>query len=211
MPVRSDGRIESAVSRSVLDEVLSAYRLTPAQHIVAGLVVLGDSNKLIATRRRVSGHTVRTQVGDIFKAADVSGRTEFLADVLRRVLANCARSGKLVWSSSLESSARDEVGAIPRGEDECNGPRALLCAALDEYRLTPAERAVAVRMLLGESNTLIAQCREVSPGTVRAQVGDIFKAAGVAGRTALLASVLKRVLAIANRELTDGRQELPAG
>ena len=117
----------------------------------------------------------------------------------------CAVISDREWAKLLRigtrAGRRDEgESAVPEGESECCGRRALLCAALGEYDLTPTERATAVRVALGESNQLIAQCRDVSVNTVKAQVRAIYDAAEVAGRFEFGADVLKRVLRLAHEE-----------
>lgn len=56
----------------------------------------------------------------------------------------------------------------------------------DEWRLTPAERDVALFALKGMSLSEIAGLRETSEGTVKAQTNAIYRKAGVSGRPQLL-------------------------
>lgn len=56
----------------------------------------------------------------------------------------------------------------------------------DEWGLTPAERDVAQFALKGLSLQEIADLRNTSPGTVKAQTNAIYRKAGVSGRTQLL-------------------------
>ena len=100
---------------------------------------------------------------------------------------------------------------IPPGESECAGRRALLCTALDEYRLTPVQRAIAVRVVLGECNLVISRSRKISINTVKAHVHAIFVVAGVADRVEFGADVLRRVLRIAAGDWgSAGASELDA-
>jgi DNA-binding NarL/FixJ family response regulator len=58
--------------------------------------------------------------------------------------------------------------------------------------LTPAERAVATRLLEGASNAEIARERGTSERTVVNQVAKIFRKAGVTSRVELAAHVFRR-------------------
>lgn len=55
-----------------------------------------------------------------------------------------------------------------------------------EWRLTPAERDVALFAIKGLSTQEIAAARETSEGTVKAQTNAIYRKAGVSGRSQLL-------------------------
>lgn len=55
-----------------------------------------------------------------------------------------------------------------------------------DWRLTPAERDVALFALKGLSLSEIAELRGTSEGTVKAQTNAIYRKAGVSGRTQLL-------------------------
>lgn len=54
------------------------------------------------------------------------------------------------------------------------------------WRLTPAERDVALFSIKGLSTADIAQMRQTSEGTVKAQTNAIYRKAGVSGRPQLL-------------------------
>lgn len=56
----------------------------------------------------------------------------------------------------------------------------------DEWRLTPAERDVALFAIKGMSTQEIASLRNTSEGTVKAQTNAIYRKAGVSGRPQLL-------------------------
>ncbi|MBM9594902.1 helix-turn-helix transcriptional regulator [Rhodobacteraceae bacterium MCCB 386] len=55
-----------------------------------------------------------------------------------------------------------------------------------EWRLTPAERDVALFAIKGLSTAEIAALRKTSEGTVKAQTNAIYRKAGVSGRSQLL-------------------------
>ncbi|WP_235871428.1 helix-turn-helix transcriptional regulator [Shimia sediminis] len=64
-----------------------------------------------------------------------------------------------------------------------------------EWRLTPAERDVALFSLKGLSLQEIAGLRETSEGTVKAQSNAIYRKAGVSGRAQLLSLFIDDLLA----------------
>lgn len=62
----------------------------------------------------------------------------------------------------------------------------LMQERFDQWRLTPAERDVALFAIKGMSTSEIATLRGVSEGTVKAQTNAIYRKAGVSGRPQLL-------------------------
>ncbi|WP_425093730.1 helix-turn-helix transcriptional regulator [Tropicimonas sp. S265A] len=62
----------------------------------------------------------------------------------------------------------------------------LVAERFEEWRLTPAERDVALFALKGLSVQEIADLRNTSQGTVKAQTNAIYRKAGVANRSQLL-------------------------
>ena len=63
------------------------------------------------------------------------------------------------------------------------------------WGLTPAERDVALFSIKGFSTQEIAQMRETSEGTVKAQTNAIYRKAGVAGRSHLLSLFIDDLMA----------------
>ena len=64
-----------------------------------------------------------------------------------------------------------------------------------EWRLTPAERDVALFAIKGLSLQDIAQLRSTSEGTVKAQTNAIYRKAGVTGRSQLLSLFIDDMMA----------------
>ena len=64
-----------------------------------------------------------------------------------------------------------------------------------EWRLSPSEQDVALFMIKGFSNTEIAELRDVSEGTIKAQSTAVFRKAGVSGRAQLLGAFIDDLLA----------------
>lgn len=63
------------------------------------------------------------------------------------------------------------------------------------WRLTPAERDVALFAIKGMSTQEIAMLRDVSEGTIKAQTNAIYRKAGVSGRTQLLSLFIDDLMA----------------
>ena len=66
----------------------------------------------------------------------------------------------------------------------------MLAGRFDEWRLTPAERDVALFLIKGMSISEIAGLRAASEGTVKAQSGAIYRKAGVGGASQLLSLLI---------------------
>lgn len=64
-----------------------------------------------------------------------------------------------------------------------------------EWRLTPAERDVALFAIKGMSLQEIAILRQTSEGTVKAQTNAIYRKAGVTGRPQLLSLIIEELMA----------------
>ncbi|MDJ0857968.1 MAG: LuxR C-terminal-related transcriptional regulator [Dinoroseobacter sp.] len=62
----------------------------------------------------------------------------------------------------------------------------LVAQRFDEWKLTPAERDVALFALKGLSLQEIAALRQTSEGTVKAQTNAIYRKAGVSSRSQLI-------------------------
>lgn len=63
------------------------------------------------------------------------------------------------------------------------------------WRLTPAERDVALFVIKGLSTSDIASLRTTSEGTVKAQTNAIYRKAGVSGRPQLLSLFIEDLIA----------------
>jgi len=71
----------------------------------------------------------------------------------------------------------------------------LMDANFTQWRLTPAERDVALFVLKGFSTQEIARFRNTSEGTVKAQTNAIYRKAGVSGRGQLLSLFIDDLIA----------------
>jgi DNA-binding CsgD family transcriptional regulator len=92
-----------------------------------------------------------------------------------------AFGGVLVWRSF-----RDLRHAEARLSRASSAFMDMLTARFEEWGLTAAERDVALFAIKGMNVQEIAQLRETSEGTVKAQTAAIYRKAGVTGRPQLL-------------------------
>lgn len=63
-----------------------------------------------------------------------------------------------------------------------------------QWGLSPAERDVALFAIKGMSTTEIADLRDVSEGTIKAQTNAIYRKAGVTGRPQLLSQFIEDLM-----------------
>lgn len=83
---------------------------------------------------------------------------------------------------------RDQPGSL-RGEFD-----ALIQARFSEWRLTPAQRDVALLTMRGLRLSKIAEARHCAEGTVKAHLNAIFRAAGVGTRSELIGLFMEELL-----------------
>lgn len=83
----------------------------------------------------------------------------------------------------------------------------VLEALFDRWRLTPAEREVAVFVVKGLSIAEIAALRHAAEGTVKSQLNAVYRKAGVTGRAQLASLLIEDLLdapLVADRPGHDG-------
>lgn len=100
----------------------------------------------------------------------------------------------LMRTRAVEQALRVASGAFMELIDE----------RFNGWGLTPAERDVALFALKGFSIAEIAQLRDTSEGTVKAQTNAIYRKAGVSGRPQLLGLFVEDLMGAA--VTTDGPQ-----
>lgn len=64
----------------------------------------------------------------------------------------------------------------------------------EQWKLTPAEREVAFLAIKGFDIAEIARLRNAAPGTVRAQLSNVYRKSGVTNRTELLSVFIDELL-----------------
>jgi DNA-binding CsgD family transcriptional regulator len=74
------------------------------------------------------------------------------------------------------------------------GLRQSMDGQFDRWRLTPAERQVALLLLKGLSHAEAARVRDTSERTVRQQAHEVYRKAGLSGRSELAAFFLEDLL-----------------
>ena len=93
-----------------------------------------------------------------------------------------------------QSRARTE-----RAERALRAARGAFASVMEErmveWKLTPAEKDVALFAIKGMSTAEIADLRDVSEGTVKAQTAAIYRKAGVTGRPQLLSLFIEDLMA----------------
>ncbi len=100
------------------------------------------------------------------------------------VLGAAALRQARVRSARAEAALRAASGAFMEVLEERFG----------EWGLTPAERDVALFAIKGMSTQEIAELRQTSEGTVKAQTNAIYRKAGVSGRPQLLSLFIDELM-----------------
>lgn len=82
----------------------------------------------------------------------------------------------------LESSRRDASEWRTEAQDLLQGLGAKIDSQFEKWKLTPAEKEVALLLLKGFSHKDVARLRSVTETTARQQARGIYRKAGIAGR-----------------------------
>jgi DNA-binding CsgD family transcriptional regulator len=85
----------------------------------------------------------------------------------------------------------------------------LVAEHFEDWGLTTAERDVALFALKGLSIAEIAELRQTSQGTVKAQTNAIYRKAGVSGRPQLLSLFVDELIDVSARQPSDGDAQVP--
>jgi DNA-binding CsgD family transcriptional regulator len=88
--------IETAAPAEVASVIMHAYRLTPQERSVTGLVCRGLSTSQIAARLCVSPYTVQDHLKSVFTKVGVRSRRELVATIFRQHYLGPARQGRPV-------------------------------------------------------------------------------------------------------------------
>ncbi|WP_247744907.1 LuxR C-terminal-related transcriptional regulator [Shimia sp. R11_0] len=99
--------------------------------------------------------------------------------------------GAIAWRQAVRARARAEASLA----QVQLAFRDHMEASFATWQLTPAERDVALFSIKGLSIQEIAQLRQTSEGTVKAQCNAIYRKAGVSGRAQLMSLFLDDLLA----------------
>lgn len=102
--------------------------------------------------------------------------------------------GLVLGGLALRKSFRERRVAEERLRRASGAFLDLLEERFVEWALTPAERDVALFAIKGMTTAEIAQLRNTSEGTVKAQTNAIYRKAGVAGRPQLLSLFIEDLM-----------------
>lgn len=102
--------------------------------------------------------------------------------------------GLVLGGVALRKSFRERRAAEERLRRASGAFFELLEERFIEWALTPAERDVALFAIKGMTTAEIAQLRNTSEGTVKAQTNAIYRKAGVAGRPQLLSLFIEDLM-----------------
>lgn len=84
--------------------------------------------------------------------------------------------------ADLETSRKDASEWRTEAQDLLRGLGAKIDSQFEKWKLTPAEKEVALLLLKGFSHKDVARLRSVSEATARQQARAIYRKAGIAGR-----------------------------
>ncbi len=102
--------------------------------------------------------------------------------------------GVVLGWAALRRTHRQRVVAEAKLRAASGAFMEMLEERFTEWRLTPAERDVALFAIKGMSTAEIAGLRETSEGTVKAQTNSIYRKAGVSGRPQLLSLFIEDLM-----------------
>lgn len=103
----------------------------------------------------------------------------------------------------LENSRRDAIEWRTEAQDLLAGLSTKIDIQFEKWRLTPAEKDVALLLLKGFSHKDIARLRSVSEATARQQARAIYRKAGIAGRHDLAGFFLEDLVLPASSNVQD--------
>ena len=176
LPIIRDKKPDLAVLDADMPGLSGFYVLAAAvsEELSTRVVLLAES----ATPRDVA-EALRNGAWDMISKTFTACE---MLDRLRRVAAGYR------WSAHCGPDARSE-GALPNRHADAYGAVATL--------LTPREREIAILVSAGMSNKEIAQRIEVSAGTVKIHLSNIFQKLNLSNRTSL-AAVALQIIATTN-------------
>lgn len=120
-------------------------------------------------------------------------------------------SGFVMTLAALRRLWRDRAVANERQRLAASEFRDLLDERFAGWSLSPAERDVAMFVIKGFSTSEIAELRQTSEGTVKAQCASIFRKTGLSGRTQLLSSLIEDMVGAPPPLMTTAPDTAPSG
>jgi DNA-binding CsgD family transcriptional regulator len=158
---------------------LAIWLLSAVALLVATDLVMDDQAGADPTHLLMEGLLMAVSVGGALWLWLTLRRARIEVVTLERDVAS-AREEALRW--------RDEARDALRGLGVSIGKQ------FERWDLTPAEREVALLLLKGLSHKEAARVRKVSERTVRQQAREVYRKAGLAGRSELSAFFLEDLL-----------------
>ncbi len=154
---------------------LAAFAILSALQLICGAFLLWD---ILTSLLGLTSAPISWALYELIEIGAVLG-----------LLLGMAVSASMLWRSlsrqrRAEASLRLASGAF----------LAVLEERFDDWALTPAERDVALFSIKGLSTAEIAQARNTSEGTVKAQTNAIYRKAGVSGRPQLLSLFIDELM-----------------
>ena len=104
-----------------IDAQMDAWRLTRSEKEVAWLIIKGFRFAEIADLRRVKENTTRLQASALYAKAGVSGRAEFVAEVVHQLLAPISEETSLSRQPHDTARGTLEIDASPTGTASSGG------------------------------------------------------------------------------------------
>lgn len=151
-------------------------KLGPQQAEVMNHLALGMQNKVIASRMQISLSTVKTHITTLYLKTMVTNRVQLALNWLVYVEAIEWIGQSSAWPRTTPRSARFESREKIRA----------LCGHSHAFDvLSPQERVVADYVARGFSTKKIALLKNVSPATVKAQIGQLYAKTNMRDRLSL--------------------------
>ncbi|WP_415221372.1 helix-turn-helix transcriptional regulator [Pseudophaeobacter arcticus] len=133
-------------------------------------------------------------IGDVVKDFREDGQFDNPHLILESVAAASLIAGVIFLMFELRGLLA-RMSEMQRGLDIARGHLAeIIDAFFAEWKLTAAERDVAIMMLKGVDNDTIARVRKTAPGTVRAQATRIYSKSATDGRAQFISLFMEELL-----------------
>lgn len=134
-------------------------------------------------------------IGDVIEDFREDGQFDNPHLILEAVAAATLVAGVIFLMAELRGLLT-RMSEMQLGLDIARGHLAeVIDAFFDEWKLTAAERDVAVMMLKGLDNDTIARVRKTASGTVRAQATRIYSKSATDGRAQFISLFMEELMA----------------
>lgn len=180
--------------------MLGRHQLTSEGRLLGGVLVVLVAVALLAALDLVfdlregttAGHVVAEGGGFLVAMAGAVFMARRLLGVMRSERA--AREEASALSARLEETEAEAVRWRGEARDLLNGLGAVIELQFERWKLSPAEKEVALLLLKGLSHKELAEVRSITEATARQQARAVYKKAGLSGRNDLAAFFLEDLL-----------------